>query len=428
MQEQLVLTIHRLGIHGEGISSWEGLTIFVDGALPGEVVKAAVVERKKSYARAKVLERLETAPTRVQPICPVFGRCGGCQLMHLEAQEQLKTKRQRVIDALERIGKLFDVPVLECIPSPKPLHYRNKIQLPVKNGQLGLYAFNSHDLVEIDQCFIHCELGEKAFQVIKHDRHPAVKHVLIKTAVHTQQILVVLVTADDVDLSIYAESLMRKLPQIQGVVQNINPSDSNTVLSSHFCTIAGHPHIEDVICGLRFKVSPASFFQVNPAQAENLYRTAIEFCELTGEETVLDGYCGVGTLSLLLAQQAKKVVGIESVSAAIQDANENAKINQMSNVSFICTKAEKFSLEKIDVAVINPPRKGCEPEFLSQLALAAPSRIIYISCDPATLARDLSLLKVKGYRTEKVQPFDMFPQTMHVESIAQIKLMNPKSD
>ena len=421
MNESLVLTIQRLGIHGEGVSSWEGLTTFVDGALPGEVVKAIIVERKKSYARAKVLERLQTAPTRVQPICPVFGRCGGCQLMHLDPGEQLTTKRQRVIDALERIGKLFDVPVLECLPSPKPLHYRNKIQLPVKDGKLGLYAFNSHDLVEIDQCFIHCALGEKAFQVVKNNLHPALKHVLIKTAVQTQQILMVLVTTDDIDLSSYAESLLQKLPQIQGVVQNINPSDSNTVLSSQFRTVAGQPYIEDLICGLRFKVSPASFFQVNPAQAENLYRQAIEFCGLTGEEVVLDGYCGVGTLTLLLAQKAKQVIGVESVSAAIQDAKENARINQIENVSFTCVKAERFELEKIDVAVINPPRKGCDPQFLELLALAKPLRIVYISCDPATLARDLAFLKTKGYSTKKVQPFDMFPQTMHVESLAQLE-------
>jgi len=421
MNESLVLTIQRLGIHGEGVSSWEGLTTFVDGALPGEVVKAIIVERKKSYARAKVLERLQTAPTRVQPICPVFGRCGGCQLMHLDPGEQLKTKRQRVIDALERIGKLFDVPVLECLPSPKPLHYRNKIQLPVKDGKLGLYAFNSHDLVEIDQCFIHCALGEKAFQVVKNNLHPDLKYVLIKTAIQTDQILVVLVTAEPTDLTAYAETLMRALPQIKGVVQNINPSDTNTVLSSNFRTLAGQPYIEDLICGLRFKVSPASFFQVNPAQAENLYQKAIEFCELTGEETVLDGYCGVGTLSLLLAQKAKKVIGIESVPAAIEDAKENAKINQI-DASFICSKAEKFKLEKVDVAVINPPRKGCEPEFLEQLDAR---RIVYISCDPATLARDLAILRTRGYQTEMVQPFDMFPQTMHVESIAKITTPSP---
>jgi 23S rRNA (uracil1939-C5)-methyltransferase len=419
MNEPFTLTIQRLGIHGEGVGSLDGFTVFVDGALPGEVVKASFIEKKKNYGRAKVLERLQTSPHRVTPPCPVFGICGGCQLMHLDYSEQLKAKRQRVVDALERIGKLFEVPVGTCTPSPSPLHYRNKIQLPVQGSKLGLYAYNSHDLVEIEKCYIHCELGEEAFQQIKKIvRSAPLKHVLIKTAVKTGQVLVILVTAGKEDLTSIAEQIMQSLPQIKGVVQNINPLTGNTVLGKESRTLAGQPFIEDEICGLRFKVSPASFFQVNPQQAENLYRQALEYCDLKGDEMVLDAYCGVGTLSLLLAQKAKKVIGIEMVPEAIADAKENAKLNKIENVTFKCVEAEKFPLSSIDVAVLNPPRKGCDPVFLERLALVKPKKLIYVSCDPATLARDLALLKEKGYTVNAVQPFDMFPQTVHVECVA----------
>ena len=208
----------------------------------------------------------------------------------------------------------------------------------------------------------------------------------------------ILVTAGKEDLSAVAQQIMQSLPQIKGVVQNINPLTGNTVLGKESRTLAGQPFIEDEICGLRFKVSPASFFQVNPQQAENLYRQTLEYCDLKGDEMVLDAYCGVGTLSLLLAQKAKKVIGIEMVPEAIADAKENGKLNKIENVTFKCVEAEKFPLSSIDVAVLNPPRKGCDPVFLERLALIKPKRLVYVSCDPATLARDLALLKEKATR------------------------------
>lgn len=432
LHQQITLDIKRLGIHGEGIGDFNGFTVFVDGALPGEIVTATIDEVRKNFARGKVVSYQQTSPHRVTPPCPVFGRCGGCQIMHLAYPQQLETKRQRVVDALERIGKLFEVPVASCVPSPDPFAYRNKIQLPVvidDRLRMGLYAFNSHDLVEIEKCYIHCSLGEKTFaavkQILQASPDPALRHVLIKTAVQTHQVLVILVTQGEGSslLPSIAEQIMQAVPEVKGVVQNINTSSGNAILGKTFRTLAGHSSVVDKICGMHFKVSPASFFQVNPPQAENLYQKALEFCALKGDETVLDAYCGVGTFSLILAPHAKKVIGVECVADAIADAEDNAKRNKISNAAFTCAQAEDFigTLEPIDVAVLNPPRKGCDPQFLDKLTLLKPSRIVYISCDPATLARDLAILKEKGYSIQSVQPFDMFPQTIHVETIASLQ-------
>lgn len=430
IDQEVELCIERLGINGEGVAHLDGFTLFVDGALPGERVRARISESRKTFGRAEVVELLETSVHRVKPVCALFGKCGGCQLMHLSYDQQLETKRQRIVDALERIGKFSSVNVLPCIPSPSPLAYRNKIQLPVgADLQLGLYAYNTHDLIPIDQCHIHCELGEKAFQHIQRciktfPLEGELKHVLIKTAVNTRQILVVLVTASNEPLLALAEMIMIGMPEIKGVVQNINPADSNVVLSRHFRKLIGQDWIEEKLHDLLFKVSPSSFFQVNPAQAEQLYQRVFEFAELTKDEIVLDAYCGVGTLALILAKHAKAVIGVECVPDAIQDAEENAKRNGIKNVSFTCGQAEEFisTLESIDVAVLNPPRKGCEGAFLESLVNLAPRRIVYVSCDPATLARDLQFLCANGYKLTIVQPYDMFPQTAHVECVVQLIL------
>jgi 23S rRNA (uracil1939-C5)-methyltransferase len=371
-----------------------------------------------------VIKTLVVSPDRVEPICPLFGRCGGCQIMHLKYEKQLEAKQQRVIDALERIGGFSDLKVNPCLPSPLPLYYRNKIQLPVSGvGHLGLYARNSHDIVEIEKCYIHCDLGEDVFQVIRKLDLVRYKHVLIKTAVKTGQVLVVLVSDDKIDESI-GKKLIDACPEIKGVVHNLNRGPGNAVLSSDFRTIAGHGWIEEELHGLKFKISPASFFQVNPAQAEHLYDKVVEFAQLSGDETVLDAYCGVGTLALILSSRAKQVIGIESVKVAIIDANENAKLNQITNVDFKCGPAEDLigTLKSLDVAILNPPRKGCESSFLDKLTLLKPKTIVYVSCDPATLARDLAILASKGYSIEAVQPFDMFPQTSHVECAVRLSL------
>jgi len=419
------LEVERLGINGEGVARSEGLTFFVDGALPQERVEAEVYEQRKSFARARTVKRLKDSAHRTTPPCPLFGRCGGCQLMHLHYEQQLIEKRQRVVDALQRIGKL-NVPVAECLPAPQKLAYRNKIQLPVNaQRRLGLYAFNTHELVEIDTCPIRCSLGEQAMQCVQRCllAHPKpLRHVLIKTGVHTGQVLVILVTQHQQRLTSLAEQIIQIMPAIKGVVQTINTSSANTILGKTFETLAGQGWIEETLCGLTFKVSPASFFQVNPAQAEILYQKVFYLAQLTGKEVVLDAYCGVGTLSLILAAQAQVVIGIEATPDAILDAQVNAARNHIRNVRFITGLAEEkiASIGIIDIAILNPPRKGCDRTFLNCLIKKQPRRIIYVSCDPATLARDLNLLEQGGYKVCIVQPLDMFPQTIHVETIVSL--------
>lgn len=434
MFETFTLTIERVGINGEGVGRFNGYAVFVEGALPGEEVRVEILEKHQRYLRAELKEILTPSPHRVEPPCPLYGKCGGCQMMHLHYEEQLKAKRMRVVDALLRIGKLPHVEVFPCMASPHPLSYRNKIQLPssLKSGEIkfGLYAKNSHDLVEIESCKIHCSLGDQVFQrvekILKDAKisAPFLKTLLIKTACFTDEVLVILVTEGKGELEAVATQILNDILEVKGVVQNINSTSRNRVLGETFQLLAGKEAIEEKLCGLYFKVSAASFFQVNPFQAEHLYQKALELGELKGGEKVLDAYCGVGTLSLILSKRAGEVIGVECVQEAVRDARENALRNHCLNVQFFCEKAEDFimRLSDIDVAFLNPPRKGCEKSFLEALCKLKPDRIGYISCDPATLARDLALLEERGYETLTVQPFDMFPQTAHVESLAQIKL------
>lgn len=414
--DEITLFVLRLGLSGEGVAQHEGLICFVPGALPTETVRAKVETIKKSYATLELLEIVTPSLERVKPPCPVFGKCGGCQLQHLSYAGQLEMKRQRVIDALERVGKI-SCQMKPCVPSPTEWRYRNKIQMPYREGKLGLFALRTHELVEVGDCLIHCPLGQKALDAIRDFTFPHLSYLILKTAVKTQEVLVVLVATQPVPQEI-AEKIFHALPEIKGVVENINASTSNTILGKRFTTLIGEGKIEEEILGLKFKVSPASFFQVNPAQAENLYRAAIDKMELTGKEKVLDAFCGVGTLSLLMAKQAKEVIGVEIVKEAIDDAKENARLNGLDNATFVAAAAERFipTLKEIDAVLLNPPRKGCDPEVIDQLLKLCPNKIVYVSCDPATLARDLSLLQ-KGYSIESVEPFDMFPETAHVETL-----------
>jgi 23S rRNA (uracil1939-C5)-methyltransferase len=321
---EITLNIERLGIQGEGVGYFDGFVFFVPGALPGERIKARISEKRKSYGRAELLEVLTPSPHRVAPVCPLFGQCGGCQLMHLDYPQQLVAKRQRVVDAFERIGKLSNIDVLDCEPSLHPLGYRNKIQLPVVPGvshlRLGLYAAGSHDLVEIEECHIHTPLGDRAFsqikQLLKESSLTAfnsqtgqgeLRHILIKTAVNCSEILVILVSALEPSAALkkLAEKILQRIPEVKGVVHNLNAQVGNVILGNKVSLLAGVEAIEEKLCGLRFKVSPLSFFQVNPSQAEKLYLVATEQLALSGSERVLDAYCGVGTLSLILAGHAK---------------------------------------------------------------------------------------------------------------------------
>ena len=441
LHQKIKTTIQRLGINGEGVAYSDGYTVFIDGALPGEGVEAQLVEVKKTYGRGSILSIETPSPSRVTPPCPLFGRCGGCQLMHLDYEAQLQMKRQRVVDALERIGKFTHLDVSPCLPSPSPLSYRNKIQVPVCSSDegmsLGFYARSSHDLVEVEHCYIHCDLGEQVFKEIREvlkqsdittydwkTGKGALRFVIIRTAVNSGEVMVIFVVngTPAETFKTIAQEIMKRSPRVKGVIHNTNTGSHNVVLGKEFKLLAGKDHIAETICGMTFTVSPASFFQVNPAQAERLYEKAIDFAELSGSETVLDAFCGVGTVALLMSKRAKQVIGIECVPQAIEDAKKNAQRNNVSNADFVCDAAESWikKAKDIDVVILNPPRKGCEPPLLQGIGRLMPRRIVYISCDPATLARDLAALKEFNYAVDVVQPLDMFPQTAHVETVVKL--------
>lgn len=431
IHQKIKLNIERLGIYGEGIGYWNGITVFVEGSLPTETINVSITEVRKNFARAKLVSIEKPSSYRQNPICPVFGSCGGCQLMHLAYSQQLVIKQQHVFDALKRIGKISDPIVLPCIASPFPLHYRNKIQLPFElknqNPVLGLYAFHSHELIAIETCYIHCELGEKVFNqtkiLLQNFIISNLKYVLIKTAVRTNQVLIIFVTdGEHPSVNSLAYQLFHSMEEIQGVVQNFHKVGSNTVLSSQYKLLIGKDFIQEQVGSLICRISAPSFFQVNPYQAVHLYQKVLEFCDPQGTEIVFDGYCGIGVLSLLLAQKAKEVIGVEISKNAIEDATFNAQQNNCHNIQFKCGKTEELiqSIHHADIIILNPPRKGCEIAVLQQIVFLKPQCLIYVSCDPATLARDLLYLTQNGFNIQYVQPFDMFPQTVHVETVVKL--------
>lgn len=434
----LELFIRSLGSSGEGIGTYEGFIVFIEGALPGEKVRVSLTEIKKNYAKGKLLAVLIPSPDRVEPSCPLFGHCGGCQLMHLSYPKQLESKQQTVQNALSRIGHI-NVPVEQCISSPYHLHYRNKIQMPIVLSPtgltIGLYARHSHNVIPIDKCFIHCELGEKIYRKIAtilkqsgvspyQEGEGVLRHLLIKTAIHTQEILVILVTSGQpcAHLQTLGKEIMKSSPEVKGVVQNINRLDNNVILGNEWVTLCGSSSIVEEICGKKFRISPAAFFQVNPLQAEAIYQHVLELSQLDETKTFLDAFCGVGIMAILTAPYTKHSFGIECVSSAIEDAQFNAQLNHLENCTFYCGQAESkiHALKNIDVVFLNPPRKGCEENLLKRLNEKLVKEIIYMSCDPATLARDLKILTDLGYRINRVTPFDMFPQTAHVETVVHI--------
>ncbi|MBA3957267.1 MAG: 23S rRNA (uracil(1939)-C(5))-methyltransferase RlmD [Parachlamydiaceae bacterium] len=439
LNDKLSLLVQGLGDHGEGICDLNGYTLFVEGALPNEHIQAHITEAQRTYGRAHLDSITEASPDRVSAPCPIFNACGGCQIMHLSYEAQLLLKRQNVINAVSLHPNLSHITVSSCTPSPQQFAYRNKAQLPVagtkEDFRIGLYARNSHNLVDVEACLVHCELGEKVYKIIRpliqqssltpYDYSTGrgnLRHLLIKTAIHQQQVLVTLVTNGPVPLHDLANAIMQHAPEVKGLVQNINTQSGNTILGKEYKLILGSPHLFETLNHLLFRISSASFFQVNTLQAEQLYAKALQLADIQSHETVLDAYCGIGTLTLQAAQKAKKAIGIEYTPEAIEDAQFNASYNYISNVDFLCGPAEKLiqKLDSIDVVLLNPPRKGCERVFLEHLVKLKPRSIIYISCNPSSLARDLNFLHGRGYTADCIYPFDMFPQTTHVECVVKI--------
>lgn len=436
------IEITGMGHDGEGVGKIEGFTVFVPGAITEEKAQIKIIKIEKNYAIGKILNIIQKSKYRIEPKCPIYTKCGGCNIQHLSSEGQLKFKRQRVIDAITRIGKLENVKVNEVIGMDKPYRYRNKVQLPVgiKNEeiQIGFYSPRSHDIIDLNTCYIQDESADKVIELIRewikeykidtYDEEKGtgvIRHIMIRKAFRTGDIMVVLVTNTD-ELNFKNELIdliLKNVENVTSIIHNINKKRTNVILGSVCKTIWGKDTITDYIGNFKFNISPLSFFQVNPVQTEILYEKALEYAALDGTETVFDAYCGAGTISLFLAQRAKKVYGVEIVPEAIENAIENAKNNNVSNAEFIVGEAEKIIPSliekgiKAEVVVVDPPRKGCDIELLQAIVKMSPQRIVYVSCDPGTLARDLGILNNHNYKTIEVQPVDMFPQTMHCETV-----------
>lgn len=438
------LLIHTLGTSGEGVGRYEDFTVFVPNALPGETVRAVIDDVKKSYARGHVVEILKPSKDRVTPPCPLYAQCGGCQLMHLDYMAQLRAKRQQVIDAITRIGKQRDVDVLPTLGAATPWNYRNKMQFPVgrEKGKtvIGCFAQGSHAIIDTTDCRIQAQ-GNNAIvnavrdvveklniSVYNEDRHTGVlRHVMGRVGLDGDMVVLVTATEKLPHERELVKLLRARLPHVVSIQQNIQTYHNNVILGRETKLLWGRPTIKDRIGRLQFHISPRSFFQVNTAQAEVLYSKALEFANLTGEETVIDAYCGTGTITLFLAQKAREVYGIEIVKPAIQDARKNARDNNVKNATFLVGDATDVMPRlyhqgiRADVVVVDPPRAGCTPVVLQTFSHMHPARIVYVSCNPASLARDLAILDELGYQAEKIQPVDMFSMTAHVESVALIR-------
>ncbi len=443
---QVQLEVTGLGHSGEGVARLDGLAVFIPGAMPGDLVTARLTEVRSTYARASLVSVDRPAPDRVAPPCPIYEQCGGCQLQHIAYPRQLDFKTQQVKDALQRIGHLDPDLVQPAIGAENPWNYRNKAQFPVGlidmgpggTGRLvaGLYAQGTHDVIDAESCMIQSEGNNRILSAAKtliakygytayreQAGEGLVRHVLARTGHQTGQAMAVLVTAQrQLPRSReFAADLMAAVPGLTTVVQNVNPRRTNVILGDENITLAGPGAIEDRLLGLTFTISPLSFFQVNPEQTGVLYGKALEFAALTGRETVLDAYCGIGTISLFLARQAGRVIGIEEAPEAVRDARENAVRNEIGNAEFRLGRVEEEAPQLLaeglrpDVVVVDPPRRGVDPAALDAFVEMAPARIVYVSCNPATLARDLAYLGERGYRCQSVQPVDMFPHTSHVE-------------
>lgn len=432
------IKINTLSSNAQGVGRIDNFTVFVDYALPKEIVKVKIIEVKKNYAVGQLLEIVKQSPDRVKPSCPIYTDCGGCQIQHLSYSAQLKWKQQQVIDAVSRIGKI-DVEVKNAIGMNDPYRYRNKMQFPISRVKdkinIGCFAKFSHQVVNTNSCLIQRSANDEILQAVRkviekfnisvydEDKHRGIlRHIMGRAGSNNETMLVLVTAAEKLpnEKSI-VRALRNELPNITSIQQNIQPQHNNVILGRETKLLYGKRTIKDRIGKLEFNISARSFFQVNTLQAEKLYQTALDFANLQGHETVIDAFCGTGTITLFLAKHAKMVYGIEIVSSAIADAKLNARVNNIRNAQFITGDATTIMPKlgvRPDVIVLDPPRAGCDEKLLLTIAKLKPSRVVYVSCNPATLARDLNILETNGYKTKLIQPVDMFPFTSHVESVA----------
>lgn len=421
---------------GQGVVKIDGYPLFVNNIIIGEKANIIVTKTNKSYGFGRVKELLTTSEHRVEPKCPLFPKCGGCQIQHMDATMQAQFKTEQVQSLMTRMAKL-DIEVNDILSMEEPYYYRNKAQIPVgDNGQCGFYRVNSNDIIDMNSCLIQSKAINDTYLVVKDwvktsNNTKYLKHILIKEGFNTKELMVVLITKN---FKLNAlEALVNKLtvnPNIKSIVLNLNERTDNVILGDKQKVIYGELQISDKLNDFSFNISPKSFYQVNPIQTKVLYEQALNLSAITNEDVVVDLYCGVGTISMFLAQKAKKVIGVEIVSAAIEDAKRNAALNGIDNIEFICSDVKDYvdSLKEAnftpDVVVVDPPRKGLDESSIKQISEMNPKRIVYVSCDPATLARDLARFTLEGYTTKLVQPVDMFPHTFHVETVCLLSKLN----
>ena len=453
--DTVTIEITDMGIDGEGIGKVDGFTLFVKDALIGDVAEVKVMKAKKNYGYARLMKLVTPSPDRVEPVCSVARQCGGCQIQALSYEKQLEFKHNKVRGNLIRIGG-FDEAFIDEIMEPiggmkEPFHYRNKAQYPVgtdKEGQLiaGFYAGRTHQIIPNLDCVLgdtgNKEILGKILAFMKEYGLTAyneetgkglVRHVLIRKGFTTKEIMVcIVINGKKLPHSEELAAVLARIPGMTSITCSINQENTNVIMGKDIRPVWGQTFITDYIGNVKYQISPLSFYQVNPVQTEVLYGQALTYAGLTGKETVWDVYCGIGTISLFLAQKAKKVYGVEIVPQAIEDARKNAEINGIQNAEFFVGKAEEVLPEyyaqyakehpgehaRADVIVVDPPRKGCEESVLETMVHMEPGRIVYVSCDSATLARDLKYLCGNGYELKKVRAVDMFPHTVHVETVA----------
>ena len=462
-----VVKITDIGVNGEGIGKVDGYTLFIKDAVIGDTVEAKVMKAKKNYGYARLMEVIAPSPDRVKPQCPFARKCGGCQIQEMSYERQLAFKAQKVRGNLERIGG-FSAELLDQVMEPAlgmdaPFGYRNKAQFPFgtdKEGNpvTGFYAGRTHHIIPNTDCALGVPVNREILEIIlnfmKKNKIPSydektgkglIRHVLIRYGFATREIMVCLVV-NGTEISEAGELLseLSKIPGMTSITLSSNMLRTNVIMGDSFDVLWGSGYITDYIGGIKYRISPLSFYQVNPVQTENLYSLALEYADLKGHETVWDLYCGIGTISLFLAQKARKVYGVEIIPQAIDDARENARINGIENVEFFVGKAEEVlpgwyqqyavsggdsagNEARADVVIVDPPRKGCDEALLGTIVEMAPERVVYVSCDPATLARDLKYLCGQGYVLERVRAVDMFPETVHVETVVLLSHKKPDS-
>ena len=440
--DRIQLKIESCSVNGSGVGRHNGMAIFVPATAVGDEITAHILKVKKSYAFAKVENVIASSPDRITPECPVYLKCGGCVFSHMTYDAESKIKADHVAECFRRIGGVE--PEFEpIIAAESDKRYRNKAQYPVaaENGEIktGFYSPHSHRVVHCHDCLLQPEefgriLGVfsdyiKKYNVSVYDetaRRGLLRHIYIRKGSASGEIMVCAVINGK---KLPAENelvnaLLKKESSIKSIIVNSNTKDTNVILGAECRTLWGEDCITDILCGLKFRISPLSFYQVNRNQAEKLYNKAAEYASLTGSETVLDLYCGAGTIGLSMSKNAKEIIGVEIVPEAIEDAKINADLNGINNARFICgdaaQAAETLKSEGVtpDVIILDPPRKGCSPEMINIAAQMNPDRIVYVSCDPATLARDCGIFKDLGYSALKATPVDMFPRTGHCETVA----------